>query len=54
MDYRKWKWWRNDGDHDHLQDNFDNNSEYGHQQYDQEKYVEPGENWQWKGFCLNI
>ena len=42
MDDKKWKWWRNDGDHDHLQDNFDNNSEYGHQQYDQEKDVEPG------------
>ena len=30
------KWWH------HLQDNFDNNSEYGHQQYDQEKDVESG------------
>ena len=39
MDDKKWKWWQNDGDH--LQDNFDNNSEYGHQQYDQEKDVEP-------------
>ena len=29
-------------DGDHLQDNFDNNSDYGHQQYDQEKDVESG------------
>ena len=33
---------KNGNDGDHLQDNFDNNSEYGHQQYDQEKDVEPG------------
>ena len=45
---------RNGNDGDHLQDNFDNNSEYGHQQYDQEKDVEPGKNWRCFDFNFNF